>query len=203
MTTNTTDRFRLRDFFFGSLIGILLMLLTSCSTMPDTALSFGIGPTEVEGTVDGDSLVGRGMGLAVRGEVFNRPESFPGAEVGLRLGILGREAGAEPDGVQVDAEAGELSAVAVGRYVHDLGTGVSIYGEAFGGYAHGWGTVVGGPVDVSADGGGGVFGLGAGLDVADGLRVGVEWSRRELDFGEGLEIRADDLFLVVGSVLRF
>lgn len=205
--------FSWRQFVLGLLFGLFVFSLASCSGAPRPSpffrLSGTIGTSETKGvanrgTAEQDSLTGRGMAVGIRGEVVQPVSYFENVEVGLRVGLTGRDAGAEPEGVQVDAESGELSAVGVLRGLLPLGgaDSIAIYGEGFGGYAHNWGTVTGGPIDVTGDGGGLLFGAGAGLDFRNGLTLGLEWSRREFDI-DPVEIRADDIVIVLGGVIRF
>lgn len=216
--SNLRVSFSWKHFLYGILFGLLVLGMTACSSAPrqrtaDPApffrLSSSIGASNVKavanrGTPQEDSLTGRGMSLGLRGEIVQPINYMENVEVGLRVGVTGRDAQAEPEGVQVDAESGELSAVGVLRGLMPLGGADSIafYAEGFGGYAHNLGTVTGGPIDVSDNGGGFLFGAGAGLDFRNGLTLGLEWSRREFDI-DPVEIRADDLVLVVGGVIRF
>lgn len=216
-TTALRFSFSWRQFFYGLAFGILAFSLCACQGGPkrhdNDRLAFrgsmSIGSSQTKGTIDKgtateDSLSGRGMAVGVRGEVSQRVDYLENVEVGLRVGILGRDAHASPDGVDVDAEAGELSIVGVARFYQPLGEGsaFSLYGEGFGGYAHEFGTVRGGPIDVDGDGGGLLYGAGAGIDY-NGLQLGLEWSQRDFDFGQGLDLRAEDVVLVIGGVIRF
>ena len=215
--TTVRVSFSWKHFLYGILFGLLVLGLTACSgaprQRPDASpfyrLSTSIGTSDVKGvanrgTPESDSLTGRGMNVGLRGEVVQPISYLQNMEVGLRVGITGRDVGAEPEGVQVDAESGELSAVGVVRGLMPLGDAESVafYAEGFAGYAHNWGTVQGGPVNVSDDGGGLLYGAGAGLDFRNGLTLGLEWSRRDFDI-DPVEIRADDIALVLGVVIRF
>lgn len=214
--TSKMQRFRFvftwRQFLLGFLFGLMLMALASCSTTTgrdgkeyrSVFGSVAVGTSETEGKTEAGSLSGSGMAVGLRGEISEKVSYLDNMEAGLRVGITGRDAQAEPDGVQVDAESGEISAVGVLRTFLplDYRGGLSVYLEGFGGYGYNWGSVKGGPVDVSDSGGGLLFGAGAGVDLRSGLRLGIEWSRREFDI-EPVEIRADDFCLVLGGVLRF
>jgi hypothetical protein len=164
--------------------------------------SAGIGASRTTGKAQGESLTGDGMAVALRGELVQPLSYLKDFEVGLRAGIVGHDAMAKPDGVDVDAEAGELSLAGVVRGYVPFG-GISFYGEGFAGYAHNWGTVVGGPIDVADDGGGLLVGAGAGVQWQNGLHFGIEWSRRDFDLGPDVQIQTDDLMFVFGGVLRF
>lgn len=209
--------FSWRQFVLGLLFGLFVFSLASCSGAPRHRtepspffrLSGTIGPSETKGvanrgTPESDSLSGTGMVVGLRGEVVQPVSYLENVEVGLRVGIAGRDGNATPEGVDVHAESGELSAVGVVRGLLPLSGADSIafYAEGFGGYAHNWGTVTGGPIDVNDNGGGLLFGAGAGLDFRNGLTVGLEWSRREFDI-DPVEITADDIVLVIGGVIRF
>jgi hypothetical protein len=194
--------FTIRQFLLGIALGIIGFSFVACAGAPPSKGTYfrattAIGVSQSDGTADSDSLSGRGMAVGLRGEVAQPLDYLPGTEVGLRVGVTGRDAQAQPEGVDVAAESGELSAVAVLRGQEGL-----FYGEGFAGYAHNWGSVQGGPVDVSGDGGGLLYGAGAGLQFANGLQLGLEWSRRTFDIGE-VELQADDIMLVIGGTLRF
>lgn len=212
MKTRVT--FSWRQFVLGLLFGLFVFSLAACSSGPQARdpffrLSGTIGSSESKatanrGTPDQDSLSGRGMAVGLRGEVVQPVSYFENVEVGLRVGLTGRDAQASPDGVQVDAESGELAAAGVLRGLLPLSkeSRLSIYGEGFAGYAHNWGTVSGGPIDVRGSGGGLLFGAGVGLDFGNGLSLGLEWSRRDYDDGP-VEFRSEDVVLVLGGVIRF
>lgn len=205
-----------KDLAYGFLLGLLtilaLSMLGGCTNMPSRARtaskdsmwgSVAIGPSQTKGkTEDFGSLSGDGMAVSLRGEISTPVEDFKNVEAGLRVGITGRDAQAEPDGVPVNAESGEISAVGVLRGLFPVTQVLSVYGEGFGGYAHNFGNLEGGPIDVSDNGGGLMFGAGAGLDFGTGFRIGLEWSRREFDI-EPVEIRSDDIMLVIGGSFRF
>lgn len=194
----------IRGLIYGTVLILILFNLVSCSSAPSRSfrLSSTIGATQVRGTVDRDSLTGRGSAIGLRGEVAQPVSYFENVEVGLRIGVAGRDA--ETADSQVDAESGELSVLAVARGLLPVTGegGLAFYGEGFAGYAHNWGTVKGGAEDYEGNGGGALFGFGAGLDLGTGLTLGLEWSRRDFDI-EPIEFRSDDVALVIGGVLRF
>ena len=198
--------FNLKDFLIGLAIGAAFLALASCTTVPihDKALigTVAVGGSQSKGTVDQDSLTGSGGLLAVRLETTKAVDYVKNTEVGLRVGIAGRDSNASPDDVPVHAESGELSLVGTVRSYLPVTETVALYGEGFAGYAHNWGTIKGGPIDAQGDGGSPVFGFGAGVATSPGLRLGIEWSRRDFELDD-LQIRADDFAIVVGGVLRF
>ncbi len=201
--------FTWRQFLYGLAFGLIAFSLAACSGAPQPSGprvwgSVGIGTSKSKGTVESDSLNGRGGVVTVRGELVQPIDYVPDFEVGLRFGLAGRDAQSTADGIEVDAQSGEASLAGVLRQLVPLSRegGLSFYGEGFAGYAHNWGTVQGGPIAERDNGGGILYGAGAGLDFGTGLRLGVEWSRRDFEIAP-VEIQADDLMLVVGGVLRF
>lgn len=196
-------------FLLGIIAALLAFSLAGCSSSPGYVKrgprligTVAGGATSIKGTADSDSLSGRGGNLSVRAEITQAVDYFENTEVGLRIGVGARDGNATPDGVDVHAESGELSAVGTVRGYVPVSNRLAFYGEGFAGYAHNFGTVRGGPIDTDGNGGGLLFGAGVGVATSNGLRLGLEWSRREFDI-DPVELRADDVAIVIGGVIRF
>lgn len=183
---------------------------TGCAS-PDYVRALGaIGSSELTATAqDTGQQVEGDTRLTARGslEVSKQAGGFENVQVGLRAGAGIRRVDDTINGLDVHMESTDFFLAPTLRATYDVSDTFGLYVDGMVGYGHSIGDLRVGTETVDGDGGGLMFGVGAGteiwLDRNTTLVIGVEWQQWDVTDLDGVDFDIDDMTATFGVSIPF